>query len=128
VSAVSRTFSYNFIDGAYVGCAGKSHWSFDAARPLEVRVGFGSDRWWLLGRDVLARRIDGLGDAACWTHGLWYYLRLTGVEERDEETVVMRFLDANVSAFLATARRLVPYGQERIDMDAGLALLLGGTR
>lgn len=133
MSTVSRTISYRFINGAYEGDVGTSHWHFDPTRPLEVRIAFGSDKWWLLGRDVLARRIDGLGDAACWVDGLWYYLRLTGIDQDDradraEETVVLRFLDANVSAFLAATRRLVGYGQERIDVDAGLALLLRGAR
>jgi hypothetical protein len=134
VTSVSRTISYRHTAGRHVGHTGSANFHYRGGHSVEIDFGAEGEPW-LIWRDVLARRVEGssrchidgrvaYGGASCDTEGPWLYLTLSGLKG----TVTLRFLAASVEAFLADTARLVPYGQERIEMDAELASLLGGTR
>jgi hypothetical protein len=90
-------------------------------------------------RAILARHIDGKADchlddpmayggACCEIEGRWAHLTLAGWNEEQQSTITIRFIAADLDAFLEATARIVPYGSEVIDIDAGLAQLLGGAR
>lgn len=136
MSAVSRTISYRLTAGNHVGDTGGVNLNYDPVTPFNVGLDFGpDDPVWVVWRDVLARRVDSVaevirhdglldGGASCMVAGCWAYLTLAG----HNGTVTLQMLTAGLDAFLRDTERLVPYGEERIDMDAELASLLGGTR
>lgn len=126
MTTVSRTISYRHTAGEPTGRNGQTTFTFDTDHPLVVVLDFGTDCTTTreVAREILARRVPGLMDATCFTDGMWFYLTLGG----DGPTVTVRYLTAAVSAFLAQTKRLVPYGSERVDVDAIVAGLLGGAR
>lgn len=129
-SSVSREISY--ADAC--GYRGVLTLHYNPERPLIVTVDFGqtcSGRHvaWTLARDLLAdglTRLAGLSDVQCWTADPWYYLALSS----DTGSATVRMLAEPVRAFLVDAEDLVPYGAERVDVDAALDQLLktGGNR
>jgi hypothetical protein len=134
VSTVSRTISYRHTAGRHVGHTGSANLHYRGGHSVEIDFGSEGEPW-LIWRDILARRADGssrchidgrvaYGGASCDVEGLWLYLTLSGLKG----TVTLRFSAAVVDVFLRDAARVVAYGQERIEMDAELASLLGGTR
>lgn len=91
---------------------------FDPRSPLEVRASFIYDSYrveWFFARELLVFGLDGpagLGDIRIAPFGAdRLYLSRRDVE-----------------AFVARTCEWVPLGAERVDVDAGLALPLGGDR
>jgi hypothetical protein len=128
VSTVSRTTRYQVVDSTirdHIGEAGRVTFNYSTEKPHEVVLGSPGVDPWICGRDTFALRQVGLSDVQCCTTGLWYYITLFNGSRR----VTVRVLAAVVQAFLSATERLVPYGAEEIDLDAGIALLLsGGSR
>ncbi len=132
VSTVSRTTDFS-TDWNGTRVHGRAKFRYDDNYPTDVTVTFtgGEDGdgapdsvTWLLGRDVLALRVEGLADVRCRRDRAWFHLDLSVPDGNATFTLVY----GQVAAFLHATTRLVPYGEERIDMDAGLAQLLGGAR
>lgn len=107
--------------------------AYDPDQPLEVVLTFldREDVPWTFARDLLNRALTeraGLGDVQAWTNGQSLTLVLHGFDESNERWSAEFVLPARkVAQFLARTAQLVPYGQERVDVDGGLALLLGGA-
>jgi hypothetical protein len=128
VSTVSRTTSFTTEHNG-VREHGEATFRFDDNYPTDVTVSFTGDGCrdsvtWIIGRDVLAQRVEGLSAVRCRAEGLWFHIDLSSHDGTGTVTLVR----AQVDAFLRATERLVPYGAERIDVDAGIAQLLGGAR
>lgn len=129
MTSIYRPITYRVTETTvekHIGAVGRVTLGYDAARPFEISMDFGAnaDGIWRCHRDILDRRIVGRGDVACHVDGLWFYLTLSTPGGR----VVMRVLEADVSAFLSATKRLVPREAEVLDFDAELLALLGGGR
>lgn len=128
MSTVSRTTAFTTEhDGERK--QGGATFVFDDNYPTDVTVTFHANNpedtvTWLLGRDVLALRVEGLADVRCRRDRAWFHIDLS-VPDGD---ATYTFVHGQVAAFLRATHRLVPYGTERIDIDAGIAQLLGGAR
>jgi hypothetical protein len=129
MTTVSRTTAFTVESGSCHG-TGVATFRFDDISPTDVRVTFADDVddqdavTWLVGRDVLALRVEGLGDVRCRADGLWFHLHLSG----GGRTAVLTFVRAQVEAFLRATERLVPFAAD-LDFGAELdALLKDGAR
>jgi hypothetical protein len=134
VTTVSRTIRYTVLEASRPGSECRDIvFRYSEADPLAVTLDFGHRRGepdpvvWRCGRDLLAAgmgNLSGLQDVTCWVEGGYFHIALNSP---DGHAVFQLYAD-EVAEFLGDTENLVPYGQERIDMDAELALLLGGTR
>lgn len=108
------------------------HFAYLAADPLAVYLTFhdaGVNIRWSFGRDLLRealeRTIAGYGDVRFAHHGTNILMNFN-VPSGYATYAIDR---GDVRAFIRATERLVPFGSEVIDVDAGLALLLtGGER
>lgn len=111
--------------------------TYDPAAPLEVVATFMDHPCcdWTFGRDLLVDALDwdvtgraGFGDVQAWTSGKTLTLQLHGFDQDDEPMTDAFTMPARkVAQFLARTAQLVPYGQERVDIDQELLALLGGA-
>jgi hypothetical protein len=107
--------------------------TYDPAAPLEVVATFPDqpDVDWRFSRDLLGEALDGragLGDVQAWTSGKALTLRLRGFgDDGAPMSAVFAMPARKVAQFLARTAHLVPYGQERVDIDRELVALLGDT-
>ena len=111
--------------------------TYDPAAPLEVVATFtdqGECCAWTLSRDLLVDALDcdatgraGLGDVQAWTTGKDLTLQLRGFDDDGPATAHFTMRARTVAGFLARTAQLVPYGQERVDIDRELVALLGET-
>lgn len=109
--------------------------TYDPAAPLEVVATFTDQDDscpWTFGRDLLDEALDGragLGDVQAWTTGKTLTLQLRGFDDDCGPVTAEFTMHARaVAQFLARTARLVPFGQEWVDVDdRELAALLGET-
>lgn len=122
----------------YAAMAVPIRFTYDPSAPLEVVATFtdqGDSCTWTLGRDLLADALEcdatgraGVGDVQAWTTGKNLTLQLQGFDDDWSPASAQFTMRARtVAQFLARTAQLVPYGQERVDVDRGLMALLGGT-
>lgn len=97
--------------------------TFDARQPYEVRVDFGDDNVWSVGRDLLGMGVQypaGLGDVRLWPLGDLLYVALSS-----HEGVALLTTDRNtVQIFLNRTYKLVGKTAETVDVDSTVAVLL----
>lgn len=118
----TRGMSFNVPSQA---CGGRVEFAYDTEQPLCVSItqfgrSDGEPAQWVFARDILARRVPGLADVRCDVDGIWTLLHLSS----PEGALTLRFVRAEVDAFLGATERAVPYGAEILDVDAGLYQLL----
>lgn len=110
---------------------------YDNAAPLAVVIDFGmrdtgEEDEWTVARDVLAdgfTSFAGKGDVRCWNDDFWFYLWLSGVDQRTglQRSGIMRLDVDEVRLFLIDTEDLVPHGAESDVIDVELSkLLIGG--
>lgn len=109
---------------------------FDPRSPLEVRASFIYDSYrveWFFARELLVFGLDGpagLGDIRIAPFGAdRLAVVLIGADDDGHDHTETVYLSRrDVEAFVARTCEWVPLGAERVDVDAGLALPLGGDR
>jgi len=114
-----------------LGGAGNLEFVYNTEQPLDVSMtvlapGHPPVRW-VLGRDVLARRLPGLHEVRVEADRDAVEINLTS----PDGTAVMRVRRRDLDAFLRRTDRAVPFGSERVEFDADAELqelLQGGAR
>lgn len=118
---------------AQTGARTLTHWSYDPADPYAVTVVvFGADQppedWatWQFARDLLAQGLDGpvgWGDLRVWPAKP----DVTAIAlSSDDGRALLHARTADLAQFLRLTLRHVPWGHERVDVDACIASLLAG--
>lgn len=137
MTVIKQSLSFRIIEGG--DASGTVDVTYDPARPLIVSMDFGDGSVWQIWRSILAGRTVGSpmpvtgdqreGGVACTTSGTEAHLSLGGPRSNGTPRLVVILLAApELRKFLARTAKLVPYGQERTNLDAELEQLLGGAR
>lgn len=134
VSQTEMTLSAELIEISEGSPGGRVTITFTylAADPLAVYLAFhycgGKKIRWCISRDLLRealeRSMSGYGDVKFASHGSTILMNLNV----PEGYATYAFDRGDLRAFIRATERVVRFGKERIDIDAGLASLLGGSR